>query len=905
MTWLRRLLARVAGTVRADTGANAELRAEMEAHLAMASDEFVRRGMSPEAAQREAQRAAGNLTQAAEAVHEQRALPWAEALAADTRFAARQWRRAPLATLTIVLVLSMGIGTNIVLLSLLSSATTRPAPGLPRDASVVRIRGVEGATEATGVQPRLLSWPEVQAYASRPDLFGGVAAHADETAMVSFGTDAERGVPASLVYTTPNYFDVLGIRPVLGTGPSPEPDVTRLTTPPTVVISHAVWQERFGGAADVVGRILRINGAPVEIVGVAPPRFLGTAGGAPLTFWLPLAAYPLLQQRTAAVFLSPDSLFLHAAARLAPGVTAATATPAVARLAAQASGGRDAGRRGEGVVTADVVPMLAANARVGDHSDEWVSGVAAGGFALLVLLITCTNVSALMVGLATARRREVGVRLALGAPRRRLVRQLLTESVLLSLVAAGLGLLVTAAGFQVFGAALADIQLAVDWRVAVATAVIAILTGMLFGLSPALHATRVPVQEALRQSASSLAAARSRLQRGLVVAQVALTQPLLVGLGVVVSNLVTGLETRTGPDVAEQVAEVELDTWAGRVSIPERASLIEAVRERVAAMPGVVAAFPLEAGTVQAPLRVHPADQVEGITPGTVMAGQLQAAPRGYFPAFGIPILRGRDFDPRETVPPSLEFGPPDHEVVIIGSDLAQRLWGEADPIGRRISLAISEPSSSAGMTVVGVVDAEVAGPSETNGLVRVYVPYATINTGVVVRTAGPALPMLNALRAAVAAEAPQMPVSRAETMAQREADIRRRMLRTSAAVAGGGVLALLLSAIGLYAVIAFSVAQRTREIGIRTTLGARSGQVVRMFFVRGLALSGLGLLLGLPLSILATRWIGAALNLPLIGSPLLGFGIAGAVLAVASLAVWIPSRRASRVDSIVALRTE
>ena len=208
-------------------------------------------------------------------------------------------------------------------------------------------------------------------------------------------------------------------------------------------------------------------------------------------------------------------------------------------------------------------------------------------------------------------------------------------------------------------------------------------------------------------------------------------------------------------------------------------------------------------------------------------------------------------------------------------------------------------------MTVVGVVDAEAAGPSAVNGMVRAYVPYSPMNTGVIARTTGPALPMVSTVRNLVTAEAPQMPVIRAQTMEQREADARRDLIRTSGAVAAGGLLALLLSAIGLYAVVSFAISQHTREIGIRTALGAQRGQVVRMFFGKGLVLSVLGLVIGLPISILVTRFIAGALNWPLGGSPLLGIGIGAVTLVVAAVAVWIPSRRASTIDPLIAMRSE
>jgi len=908
MKAIRRALARTSAVFRGHTSADDELRAEMEAHLQMETDENVRRGMTPAEARRRALIASGGLTQAVESVREQRGLPWIESLAADLRFAVRHYRRTPLSTLTIVLVLSLGIGTNVVLFTFLNSIATMPAPGIARDASLVRIRGTVRADGMGDAQPRLLSWPEVQEYAGRAELFGGVAAYADESALVGLGDAAP--VTVRLIYATPNYFGILGVRPALGTAPPAESDVLRMTAPPTAMISHAMWRQRFGGERDAIGRTIRVNGFPVEVVGVAPPGFSGTDGGGGMTMWVPLAAYPLLQKRTPAAFMSRDSQFLGAAARLRAGVTAKGAAPVVAGIAGRATlsprdGDAASPARSE-TPGADVVPMLASNSRVSQRADLLVSGAAAGGFALLVLLITCTNVSALMVGMAVARRREIGVRLSLGAPRKRLIRQLLTESVLLSLGAAAVGLAVTAGGIRLLGAMLEGVQLVVDWRVTVATCTVAIVTGVLLGLSPALHATRVSVGEVLKSSSWSVAATRSRLQRALVVAQITLTQPLLVGLGVVVATMLTDIGARAASSMAGQIAEIELDTWAGRVSGAERESRIAAAVQRVAAMPGVVAAMPMQAGTITAPLSVHPADRVAGINYDAVMESHLTAAPGGYFGAFGIAIVRGRDFDAGEYAHSSGGVArAPSYDRAIVGRDLARRLWGGADPLGRRLVIGQPNRPGSAAMVVVGVVDEAAAGPSEVNGQFRVYVPYSSMNTGVIARTAGPALPMLNAMREAVAAEAPQMPVTRAQTLDQREAEARRSAMRAGVAVAAGGVLALLLSAIGLYAVVSFAVGQRTREIGIRTALGAQRRQVVRMFFAKGLALSALGLSLGLPLSLLATRLIDAKLNVPLASSPLLGVAVGALVFVVASVAVWIPAHRASTIDPVLALRIE
>jgi predicted permease len=914
MRSIRRFASRIIALFRGHDRADVELRAEMEAHLEMEIDEYVRRGMTPADARRQALRASGGLTQAAAMVREQRGLPRVESMAADLRYAVRHFSRTPLSTVTMLLVLSLGIGTNVVLFTVLNSLATMPAPGIARDPSLVRIRGTMRSKGMATPESRLMSWPEVQQYVARTDVFSRVAAHADESAVVSTGDATAAPTTVRLVYVTSTYFGTLGVQPMLGTEPAAEPDVMRMTASPTAVISHAMWQQRFGGAADVVGRTLRINDFPVEIVGVAPPRFAGTDGGSAMTMWVPLATYPLLQKRSTAVFLDRDELFLTASARLRPGITPDDATPIVAPIASAAF---DPARRAATTTvvpddvsqpesgSADVVPLLASNRSVSARRDLLVSAAASVAFALLVLLVTCTNVSALMVGMAVARKREIGVRLSLGAPRRRLIRQLLTESVLLALVAAAVGLLVTVGGIRFLGAALDDVQLVVDWRVTFGTCAVAIVTGILLGLSPALHATRISISEVLKGTASSVAATRSRLQRALVVAQVALTQPLLVGLGVVIVSMATDLESRATSGAPDRIAEIELDTWAGRVTNAERAARIAAIVERVAAIPGVTIAMPMSLGTVGAPLTVHPADRIAGIA-YEPMQGNLTAAPKGWFEAFDIPIVRGRDFDRGEYTEPSHDPALlPVYDAVIVGSDVARRLWGDADPIGRRLVIGLADRSGSAPMDVVGVVDEKAAGPSIVNGRLRAYVPYSSLNTGVIARTSGPALPMLQAMRKVVAAEAPQMPVVRAETMEQREAAFRRSVMRTSGFVAGGGLLALILSAIGLYAVVSFAVGQRTREIGIRSALGAQRGQVLRMFFAQGLTLSALGLALGLPLSMLVTRYIVARLNWPMTSSPLIGVAIAAVVLVVASVAVWIPARRASTLDPLVALRTE
>jgi hypothetical protein len=438
---IRTLVSRLRATITRDNGnEDADLQAEMESHLQMHVDENIRRGMSPLEARRSAMIAAGGFVQATERYREQRKLPLMESLAADTRFALRQFRRAPLSTITIILVLSLGIGTNVVLFTILNSVTSMPAPGIARDAALVRIRGTTALNATSAVQPRLLSWPEAQEYAAHKDVFSSVAVYATEHANVVAGDASSAPSSARVIYTTPDYYNVLRIHPSLGALPPADANPMRAATSPGAMISYAMWKDRFGGEEDIAGKTLRVNNVSVEITGVAPPRFNGTEQGSGMTIWLPLSAYATLQLHTNGIFLSDDSAFLQVAARLRAGYATSSATQIISSIAQRRH------------ANADIAPMLAGNDRAGANSDDMINAVAGGGFGILILLITCTNVSALLVGLAVARRREIGVRLSLGAPRGRLIRQLLTESVLLSMTAACVGLLVTAAGIRIMSA---------------------------------------------------------------------------------------------------------------------------------------------------------------------------------------------------------------------------------------------------------------------------------------------------------------------------------------------------------------------------------------------------------------------------------------------------------------------
>ena len=874
-----------------------EMQEEMALHIEQATARFVAAGMSAHDARRAAIREFGNFDYIEEDARDARRNRWIDALRGDVRFAWRHFRRTPLSTLTMIVVLSLGIGVNTALFTMVHALRSLPPAGMERDETHVRIRGIDvvrgGSLSGLRVE-RLMSYPEARAYADRRDVFQDVAIFttaefALDVAGSGSGPTAGRGA-----FVTDDYFRLLNIRPVVGAGLpvlAPNADASSALVS---VISYYLWQSQFNGAPDVIGRTIKVNNVATSIVGVAPPMFLGTShtSSTKNVVWLPLAARTLIFNTGNAALSSPDSTRFRVLARLQPNVSVETATQR-ARAVAGVMSARNRLCSERSQCSADVAPLLAANNNVSQDGARLTEAAAGGALSLLILLITCTNVSALLLGLSLARRREIAVRLSLGASRARIIRQLLTESACLAVAAGLLGVSVLWIVRRALIATIPDVEqlLLVDVWAVVFTFGFALGTGVLFGLSPALHATRVAVAEVLKDAATAVSLSRSWLHRGLIVMQIALTQPLLVGLGATVLIIMgdaKAFETQTS---YERIAQVRLDVFSGNVPMDQRKADVARLAERIAAMPGVVAAVPFDDGHMRT-VHVHPADRVETSSlPDSMMAEFVPALP-GYFDLMEIDIIRGRDLQQDDT---RQRYG-----AAVISAADARALFGNEDPIGKRLGFE----RDSAQLTIVGVADAP---PQARSGdaRMRVYVPWTVLMGEVLVRTEGPAEPMIPAIRSVALAEVPYMPVSSIMTLDDIQRSMRRMLVQATSAAAAGGLLALLLSALGLYGVIAFAVAQRTREIGIRTALGAAREQVVRMFFMAGIRVALLGLVLGLPLSILALRLLANTFGMPAASSPVLAAMIAAAVITVAGLATWIPSRRAAGVDPLRALRAE
>jgi predicted permease len=857
-----------------------EMREEMDQHIERAVERLLARGLAPAEAERQAHREFGNMDWIRENARDARGHRWIETLAADVRYALRQFRRTPLSAFAMMLILSLGIGASTGLFAVLHSMRTQPPPGVERDDALVRIRGIGGP-----FRYRQLSHPEVRSYAALGDVFDGVAAYGSASLLLRH-RDAADVVTARGEFVSDVYFDLLGVRPALGTG---LPRVARPEDALTAVINYAMWQSAYGGRTDVIGEVVHLNDVPVTIVGVAPRDFAGVRGGRapPRLLWLPLEARIHVAAAGPAFLSSADSTMFHAVARVRPGVALAHAD-AVAR----AVGARYM-RSQDGTVASDVVPLLHENQNPGNDDAFVMLAAVFGTLCLIILLITCTNVSTLLAGMAAVRRREIAVRLTLGAGRPRVVRQLLVESSVLALGAGLIAFVVTTIVLRAVAERTGEV-LVVSWPAAVWTAGIALVAALIFGLAPALHATRLGVADVLKDSAASITGSRSMLQRVLIVLQVMVTQPLLVALAALLVGGAAELRARSNSPVRERLVTLEFSTWAGNATREERRADWAALADRIRGMPGVVGAVALSNGYRIETVVVHPADRITDRAASPLRLRGEFAAP-GYFALTGIPLVSGREFDER------------DDGAIIIGADLARSLWGSANPIGRRFVRASGDAvADSAAFTVVGVVDDAVAGASTTSGRERVFVKVPEdVGSILLVRTVPPATSMFPAFRSVAAEAAPSVPLAGIRTLAQEEAEMLRFLMRMGSAAAVGGLLALFLAAFGLYAVISHAVRQRQREIGIRTALGADRARVARMFFRSGLGLSALGLALGLPLSVFTLHVLTAQSGLPPTDLTAVSALVAIAVIVVAAAASWLPARAAARVDPLEALRVE
>jgi predicted permease len=811
-----------------------------------------------------------------------------QGMVSDVRVGARMLRRAPGFTIVATLLIALAIGANAAIFSVLNAVLLRPLPGAADPAQLVAVY----TSDFSGPRFGASSLPDVEAM-READVLAGLAAYSPRPFSVSID-----GRAAQLLgeVVTPDYFQVLGVRPAAGRFFVAD-EAGAPGTSSVAVISHAFWQNRLHGAPDVIGRELRVNGLVLTIVGVADPAFQGMLRGVRGELWVPTSAPAAL---VGTHLDSRGSRGMLVIARLGGDATVAAVQQRLNALAARLHAEFPAAWTDVNDRSRVLTVLPESEARVPRAARNTVLGM----FALLtvvvavVLLIACSNVANLMLTRASARRAEMGVRIALGATRGRIVRQLLAESMLLAGLGGSVGLLLAwlltraLASVRLPGVPLA-LDVAPDGRVVVFALLVTLITGVLFGLVPALHASRAPaplMKDGLR------AGVRMRTRNVLVIVQVAASVVLLAGGALFLRSLMAAQRVDIGIE-ADGMALMDIDLATEGHSPEQAQQFFTQLRERVAALPGVTSAtlaqrVPLGMGWARRSI------VVEGYTPGPGedMEFPFNAVSDGYFEAMGIPLLAGRGFTPADRA------GAP--QVVVVNETFARRFWPGGGALGARIGLLGPEGPRA---EVVGIVpDGKYRSLTE-DPTPYFYYPWAQLPASAMVlqvRTGLDPARIASSLRAEVRALAPGIAMPEVVTLRSRVALATLPQRIAAFALGILGVLALGIAAIGLYGVISYVVVQRTREFGIRTALGADPGAVRRMVVGQGVRLAIIGIVIGTAASLGLARLLRSMLLVSPADPPALA--AAAAVLAlVAVLASWIPARRATRLDPLLALRSE
>jgi predicted permease len=806
----------------------------------------------------------------------------------DLRYGFRRLAKSPGFTLVAVASLALGIGANTAIFSLVDTVLLRPLP-VKDPQQIVELYG----TLHKGADYTIQSYPNYKDYRDRNEVFTGLAAYRFEPVSLSHGGTNER----VWGYTVSgNYFDVLGVPPVMGRGFLPEEDRTPGARP-VVVISYACWQSRFGGDPSIVGKQITLNNQPFTVVGVAPRGFIGTeVAYAPEIFAPMMMAKQIepgsdwLETRT------NDNIFVIG--RLKDGVTRERAEASLVGLTRQLAEEHPQDNEGRGV------KLLSPGLFIPDIRDAVVTFSAVlMGVVGLVLLLACVNLANLLLARATERRKEIAIRLALGASRVRLVRQLLTESVVLSLAGGAFGLLlatwlnalVSAIKLPTDIALVFDLR--TDWRVLVFTLGVSLATGVIFSLLPALQSSKPDMIPALKDDSAMGGFRRSRLRNALVVAQVALSLVLLVCAGLIVRGLQAAQAMHPGFNPQNAVA-LSFDLGLQGYDEERGRAFQRDVVERAKGLPGVRSvtltnSLPLAIDYNSTTIYVE--GQPTASSSDLPLAVPFEVG-LDYFKTMGIP-LRGRDFTEHDDKTES--------RVAIVNETFARKFWHGEDAIGKRFN---STGPDKPYWEVIGVVADGKYNSLVENQKPALYRPMLRDYSSLVVlvaRVEGDPQGAVARLRGVVQSLDPSMPVFDAKTLTE-HMQIPLFPARMAAMVLGSfGVLALVLAGIGIYGVMSYVVAGRTREIGLRMALGADRRSVLRLIVGQGMTLAVIGLGVGLLIAAAFARLLTSQLYGVSPADPVTFACVALLLAAVALLACYIPARRATRVDPMIALRYE
>ena len=891
--------------------AEADLAEELRFHLAEETERNVARGMAPEEAALAARRAFGNVTAHGEAARATFTWQWVEDLAQDVRYGLRALLKDKGFTAAVLLIVALGIGANTATFTLVDALILRPLP-VPHPEQLVAIgnRARTGSMSTGGPNTGLASYPVYADLRDQNHVVTGLYAQGrtGQLDAVLQGAGAGDVEHPRARFVSGNFFAVLEVPAAVGrTFTGAEDRVPG--GDPEVVVSWAYWQRRLAGDRAWIGRTIAINGVPLTVVGVAPKGFVGDIVGQAPDLWIPLMMQPAVQPH-APLLENRGANWLLLMGRLAPGVTVARARAEFQRLDAQTILDHATGSKArlEAYVRRDPVPVAAG----AQGFSYWRSAYAGSLWTImvavaLVLLLVCANVANLMLARGAARGREVSVRMALGAARGRLIRQLLTESLLLAGAGSALGLALAVWGSAALlrlasgGPPLIPLDIGLDGRVLGFTAALAVATGVVFGLAPALRATRVELAAALRtQGRGVTGAARVRgawsLGKVLVAAQVGISVILLVGTGM----LVRSLQRLQGADIGvdrDHLVIVGVDASRAGYAGARLAALERDLIARAERVPGVAAATVSENGLFSGSSS-NTSLQIEGFTAradsDTSVAYDVVGP--AYFRTVGARLLRGRDIEASD------DSGAP--KVAVVNETMARFFFPGGDAVGRHVFVYGSA------WTIVGVV-ADVNGrelrepPGRQLFLPALQMARLQSELSVEARSSGDPTPLVVPLERALRAADPAVAITSVDRLSDLVAYSVVEDRLVAHVVSAFGVLALVLAALGLYGVISYAALRRTSEFGLRVALGAEPLNVTVMVLGEALLLTAVGVAGGVPVALAGAR---------ILRSQLFGVGLfdplslAGAVLvlaASAALAGLIPALRASRVAPLEALRAE
>jgi predicted permease len=916
---------------------NEELNEEIRAHLALAEREAMQAGKILSEAQLAARHEFGNVVVAAEVTRDIWGWRWLADMLQDARYGLRMLRKNPAFTAVAVLTLALGIGANTAIFSIIDAVMLRSLPVRdPQQLVLLQWNARHepkthgngsygdcltnfGEGESTGC---LLSKPFVEDVRLKTDVFSGFAAFASPGPVnLSGNGPASR---ASAQYVSGDYFETLGVRATVGRMIQGADDAP--SAPAVAVLNYGYWQSAFGGDPSAVGKTIRLENLPFTIIGVTEPRFVNLTPGDTFDLWVPLAQRPRLRARWTPRTDDAGSWWMVVVGRLKPGVSRSQAESAVSLLFFNdlIHGEKPLSKAED----APAIKLLPAQTGLTGSRRElskplYVLMLAVG----IVLLIACANVAGLMLARATARQKEMAVRLAIGASRGRIARQLLTESLTISVAGGLLGIAMAFWGARALFAFLTStdsrptgFSAEIDLRVLAFTAAASILTGILFGLMPALRSMRVDLTPALKEggkSSSSGDSGRSWLNAGnaLVVAQVALTVVVLVGAGLLVHTLQNLRNVDPGFNT-NNVLNFSVDSTLTGYKGERLGQFSRELRDRFSEIPGVLSAgytdtLMLRGWLSATSFHLHGKPDEKDSDADTMSVGP------GFFQTLKMPLIQGRDFALPEYVAAASEPGSRCSNAsisqtpvaAVVNESFVRAYFPKENPIGQRFGGGDNPEDDNPnkckdpGWQIVGVVH-----DAKYNDLRRKIHPtiYEPGESGAFeLRTAGDPRAAISAVRGVLQHSGFDLPLFDIKTESQQIDELlfqERLIARLSSLF---GLLALLLACIGLYGLLSYEVARRTREIGIRMALGAQPGGVLRRVVGHGIALAAIGATIGTAASFGVTRLLGSMLYDVKPGDPLTLAGVTALLLLVALAACYIPARRATHVDPLVALRYE